>query len=369
MCGGPDVIGVGQGAETKACSRAKASTWPGRSAGGWETVLFEDRGDQPAGAAGAASAARSAQRGRAGRADTAPTAAPLGAFLRGAVPEQLEPASASAVRPGATDLPQLSAMTSRARLLVETGPLRTGRSRCAGSGSCGAGRAPIGGRAAVPPATATLRSSPIERSTGSARSAPCAPSTCRSRSGPGPRRGGRARGRHRGQLRRSLAPGRTALAGGCAPAAPGLHPGERAERMRLVGAVSARQHGRAGALLAALAAPRLPARLVSAILEQTVPQPPAEPNPAQYWPSHGCTPSSPPPANADHVRPAAHRTTRATARPCSTTVSASYALTSTGTADTAATARGRALDCFVSAYAGACGARDTPAFRRQLSAS
>lgn len=111
----------------------------------------------------------------------------------------------------------------------------------------------------------------------------CAPRPAGPRSRPGPRSGGHPGGRRRGAAAADrLAAGRPALAGGGPPTTPGLCPEERAERLRLIGAVSVPPS------TAALARfwrrwlpPRLPARLVSAIVEHAVPQLPEGPTPSQ----------------------------------------------------------------------------------------
>ncbi|WP_424889479.1 MerR family transcriptional regulator [Streptomyces sp. XH2] len=149
--------------------------------------------------------------------------------------------------------------------------------------------------------------------------------------------------------------------------------GERADRLRLIGAVSAPPS------TAALAGfwrrwlpPRLPARVRSAVVDQAVPQPPADPTPAQvlaFARLHALV-SGPCPggAGAGDWQPAAHRTGGGY-RPAVLYegLSEAYALASPALRAQRAPYDGEALDCFVAAYARSCGTRDTPAFRRELS--
>ncbi|MFH8786925.1 MerR family transcriptional regulator [Streptomyces roseoverticillatus] len=149
--------------------------------------------------------------------------------------------------------------------------------------------------------------------------------------------------------------------------------GERADRLRLVGAVSAPPS------TAALARfwrgwlpPRLPARVLAAVVDQAVPQPPADPTPAQvlaFARLHALV-SGPCPgaAGAGDWQPAAHRTGGGY-RPAVLYegLSEAYALASPALRAHRAPYDGEALDCFVEAYARSRGTRDTPAFRRELS--
>ncbi|MFE2428972.1 MerR family transcriptional regulator [Streptomyces sp. NPDC059373] len=146
-------------------------------------------------------------------------------------------------------------------------------------------------------------------------------------------------------------------------------PEERTERLRLIGAVSAPP------TTAALARfwrrwlpPRLPARLVSAILEEAVPQPPAEPIPAQvltFARLHAFV--SAPCSGDDRGQPAAHRPDKGY-RPAVLYdgLREAYALASPELRAQRPPHEGGALDCFVSAYARSRGTRDTPAFRHHL---
>jgi DNA-binding transcriptional MerR regulator len=147
-------------------------------------------------------------------------------------------------------------------------------------------------------------------------------------------------------------------------------PEVRAERLRLVGAISTPPD------TASLARfwrrwlpPRLPARLVSAIVEQAVPQPPADPSPTQVlafarlhaFVSGDCR-------GTERGQPAAHQTDQGF-RPAVLYdgLREAHALASAELLAQRPPREGEALDCFVSAYAGSLGSRDTPDFRRRLS--
>lgn len=149
--------------------------------------------------------------------------------------------------------------------------------------------------------------------------------------------------------------------------------GERADQLRLVGAVSAPPS------TAALARfwrrwlpPRLPARVLSAVVDQAVPEPPADPTPAQVLAfarlhalvSGPCTGAS----GVSDWQPAAHRAGGGY-RPAVLYegLGEAYALASPDLRAQRQPYDGEALDCFVAAYARSCGTRDTPAFRRELS--
>ncbi|MFF3322393.1 MerR family transcriptional regulator [Streptomyces sp. NPDC002889] len=148
-------------------------------------------------------------------------------------------------------------------------------------------------------------------------------------------------------------------------------PEERAERLRLIGAMSAPPN------TAALARfwrrwlpPRLPSRLVSAIIEQAVPQLPEGPTPAQalaFARLHAFV--SAPCVGTDRGQPAAHRSDGGY-RPAVLYdgLGEAYALASPELRAHRPPREGEALDCFVSAYARSCGMRDTPTFRHRLSA-
>ncbi|HEY3478323.1 MAG TPA: MerR family transcriptional regulator [Streptomyces sp.] len=150
-------------------------------------------------------------------------------------------------------------------------------------------------------------------------------------------------------------------------------PEERAERLRLVGAVSAPP---STAPLARFwrrwLPPRLPARLVSAILDEAVPQPPDEPRPDQVlafarlhaFVSGPCEPGP----GAKRWQPEAHRPDK-DFRPAVLYdgLREAYELAAVEMRARRAPHDGEALDCFVAAYAGSRGAKDTPDLRRLLS--
>ncbi|MEU2512076.1 MerR family transcriptional regulator [Streptomyces syringium] len=145
---------------------------------------------------------------------------------------------------------------------------------------------------------------------------------------------------------------------------------ERVDRLRLIGAMTTPP---STAPLARFwrrwLPPRLPSRLVSTIVEQAVPQPPADPTPSQVlafarlhaFTSGDCR-------GTDRGQPAAHRSEKGY-RPAVLYdgLVEAFALASPELRAQRAPHQGEALDCFVSAYARACGARDTPAFRHGLS--
>ncbi|MEV6010030.1 MerR family transcriptional regulator [Streptomyces sp. NPDC051976] len=150
-------------------------------------------------------------------------------------------------------------------------------------------------------------------------------------------------------------------------------PGERAERLRLVGAVSAPPSTAPMARFwRRWLPPRLPARLVSAILEEAVPQPPDEPRPDQVlafarlhaFVSGTCTPGP----GGKRWQPEAHRPDKSF-RPAVLYdgLREAYTLAAVEMRALRAPHDGEALDCFVAAYAGSRGARDTPDLRRVLS--
>ncbi|MBA2945979.1 helix-turn-helix domain-containing protein [Streptomyces himalayensis] len=145
---------------------------------------------------------------------------------------------------------------------------------------------------------------------------------------------------------------------------------ERADRLRVIGTVAAPPDTAALARFWRRVLPvRLPARMVSWILDAAVPQPPADPTPAQVLafarlhalatapcpPGHGWRP--PAPERDPEYRPAV----------LYDGLGEAYQLVAPALRTGRAPHEGEALDCFVSAYAGAHGARDTPAFRRRLS--
>ncbi|MEU3754128.1 MerR family transcriptional regulator [Streptomyces olivoreticuli] len=149
-------------------------------------------------------------------------------------------------------------------------------------------------------------------------------------------------------------------------------PGERADRLRLVGAVTS-PPSTAGLVRfwRGWLPARLPARLVSAIIEEAVPQPPAEPTPAQvlaFARLHAFV-SRPCRGDSDRGQPEVHQPGKGY-RPAVLYdgLVEAYALASADVRSRRPPREGEALDCFVSAHAAARGARDTPAFRRELGA-
>ncbi|MFD7322068.1 MerR family transcriptional regulator [Streptomyces sp. NPDC059875] len=141
---------------------------------------------------------------------------------------------------------------------------------------------------------------------------------------------------------------------------------ERAERLRLLGAVPSLPDTTALARFWRRTLPvRLPARLVSAVVDAAVPQPPADPNPAQvlaFARLHALV--------SDGLRLVVHPA-GADDRPSVLYegLAEAYALAAPDLRAGRAPRAGEALDCFVSAYAGSkgtAGTADTPAFRRSL---
>lgn len=146
-------------------------------------------------------------------------------------------------------------------------------------------------------------------------------------------------------------------------------PEERADRLRLIGAVGTPPSTAALARFwRAWLPPRLPARLVTVVVDHAVPQPPAAPTPQQvlaFARLHAFA-SGPCP---DTGRPVARRP-EPDYRPdvLFDGLIEAYALAAPDVRAARPPREGEALDCFVSAHARARGARDTPAFRRALSA-
>ncbi|MFF7200137.1 MerR family transcriptional regulator [Streptomyces sp. NPDC008141] len=147
-------------------------------------------------------------------------------------------------------------------------------------------------------------------------------------------------------------------------------PGERADRLRLVGAVTVPP---STAPLArfwrAWLPPRMPARATSAFLEVAVPHPPDDPDPSQVLafarlsamttgPCGGSTP----------CRPHAHQVAGSRgAAVLYAGLAEAYDLAGGPLRRGREPYPGEALDGFVNAYASAFGTRDTPGFRRLLS--
>ncbi|WP_149179742.1 MerR family transcriptional regulator [Streptomyces sp. TRM49041] len=146
---------------------------------------------------------------------------------------------------------------------------------------------------------------------------------------------------------------------------------ERADRLRLIGAVTTPPSTATLALFWRRVLPaRLPVRLFSTLTEAAVPQPPADPTPAQvlaFAQLHAlatdrlatvsvCRPA--PGVPGDTCRPAV----------LYDGLREAYALIASDVRARRPPYEGEALDCFVAAHARSRGARDTPAFRRRLSA-
>ncbi|GAA3164870.1 MULTISPECIES: MerR family transcriptional regulator [Streptomyces] len=149
-------------------------------------------------------------------------------------------------------------------------------------------------------------------------------------------------------------------------------PQERADRLRLIGAVPAPP---STAPLArfwrAWLPPRMSARAVAAFLEQAVPAPPDDPTPAQvlaFARLHALV--TRPCDGSARPQPAAHRSGPGF-RPevLYDGLGEAYELAAARLRRGRAPHPGEALDCFVAAYAASAGgARDTPDFRRGLAA-
>ncbi|WP_426367625.1 MerR family transcriptional regulator [Streptomyces sp. E-08] len=145
--------------------------------------------------------------------------------------------------------------------------------------------------------------------------------------------------------------------------------GERTERLRLLGALPAPPDTDALARFWRRALPaRLPRPVVSMVLDAVVPRPPEEPDPEQvlaFARLHALV-TDPrlerpefrpgPPLPDGEYRPVVLYEGLAEA----------YGLASAEVLAGRAPQDGGALDCFVAAYAHACGEADTPAFRRRL---
>ncbi|MET9896657.1 MerR family transcriptional regulator [Streptomyces sp. NPDC006465] len=146
-------------------------------------------------------------------------------------------------------------------------------------------------------------------------------------------------------------------------------PEERAERLRLIGAVAVPP---STAPLARFwrrwLPPRLPARLVSAIVDQAVPQLPEGPTPAQvlaFTRLHAFV-TAPCPGTGQG-QPAAHGPDGGRPAVLYDGLGEAHGLAARQVRAERSPSEGEALDCFVSAYARSRGTRDTPAFRRRLS--
>ncbi|MEV7794405.1 MerR family transcriptional regulator [Streptomyces sp. NPDC087512] len=145
--------------------------------------------------------------------------------------------------------------------------------------------------------------------------------------------------------------------------------GERADRLRLVGAVSAPPSTEPLVRFwRGWLPPRMPARAASAFLEVAVPRPPDDPAPEQVlaFARLNALTLAPCPGTA-RPQPDAHRATGARgAAVLYTGLAEAYELAAGPLRRGADPHAGEALDCFVDAYTGAYGVRDSPDFRRVL---
>jgi DNA-binding transcriptional MerR regulator len=147
-------------------------------------------------------------------------------------------------------------------------------------------------------------------------------------------------------------------------------PEERADRLRLIGAVAAPPSTAALARFWRRLLPvRLPARLVAAITEAAVPQPPADPTPAQvlaFARLHAM--ASDARLAAELCRPEAKQKD-GSFRPAVLYdgLAEAYELAAPDLRTQRPPREGEALDCFVAAHARSRGTKDTPAYRRKLS--
>ncbi|MEU9981749.1 MerR family transcriptional regulator [Streptomyces sp. NPDC050856] len=146
-------------------------------------------------------------------------------------------------------------------------------------------------------------------------------------------------------------------------------PGERADRLRLVGAVTAPPSTAPLARFWRGWLPsRMPARATAAFLEAAVPPPPDDPGPAQVLAFARLNDLVLRPCPGDEQpQPEAHRATGARgAAVLYAGLAEAYELAGAQLRQDRPPHPGEALDGFVAAYASAYGARDTPDFRRLL---
>ncbi|GAA3387635.1 MerR family transcriptional regulator [Streptomyces roseoviridis] len=139
-------------------------------------------------------------------------------------------------------------------------------------------------------------------------------------------------------------------------------PGERAQRLRLLGGLSLPPDTTALARFWRRTLPvRLPAPLTAAVLDAAVPRPPDDPTPAQvlaFARLHALVSRAAAPVV--HLAGVEHRPSALYAG-----LGEAYEL-AVAEPDASGTRAGQSLDCFVAAYAAALRTRDSPAFRRRL---
>ncbi|MBD0422209.1 MerR family transcriptional regulator [Streptomyces sp. TRM S81-3] len=145
-------------------------------------------------------------------------------------------------------------------------------------------------------------------------------------------------------------------------------PGERADRLRVIGAVSAPP---STAPLVRFwrgwLPPRMPSRAVSAFLDVAVPQPPDEPEPAQVLAFARLNALTLRPCEGGgQPQPEAHKAGARGAAVLYAGLAEAYELAGAELRRDREPQPGEALDCFVAAYVSTYGARDTADFRRLL---
>lgn len=147
-------------------------------------------------------------------------------------------------------------------------------------------------------------------------------------------------------------------------------PGERAERLALLGGMSTPPDTTPlAAFWRRWLPPRMPSRVVGLVVDHAVPVPPDDPTPDQvlaFARLHALVTGGNP--RKPGSQPRAHRPDGGL-RPgvLYEGLAEAYGLTSTAVREGRRPGSGEALDCFVAAYAQAGRARDTAAFRRALS--
>ncbi|GAA2788428.1 MerR family transcriptional regulator [Kitasatospora paracochleata] len=148
-------------------------------------------------------------------------------------------------------------------------------------------------------------------------------------------------------------------------------PEERADRLRLIGAVSVPPDTTVLARYWRRILPvRLPACQVARIVDAAVPDLPTDPAPAQVlaFARLHATVTAPCPGGSDGGRPPSAAEQAPGFRPAVLYdgLAEAYELTAPAVGAGRSPQPGEALDCFVAAHAGAHGTTDSPAFRRRL---